>query len=522
MQCRVLSLIFSTYQQPFHYPLRFLICSRPESWIRQEFYRFSELTKHIELDDSFLPEYDIELYLNQQFQEIRKDPRYSQVVFPDPWPASRDVRFLVEKADRQFIYVSTAMMFIKAEYTIPTDQLCIILDTISNRFFHSSRESPFNDLDELYLMILRANPDRDKRQLPILAVIVVIQDTFPAFIELLLGYSPGTVTQTLRAMHSVLDVRDREDKITVHHKSFADFLLDQARSRGFFIDKLMWKDSLACRWTKALAEQCRKDPELLRSSRRSAYSKSSWKLVQEWNNSACLGIVSHSMSSELMSKVDAFYHVVLSISAESVGHDMLLHLLAAIHLLSSGGPDFIQLLLGLRREDLDQALQAMDTVIWDEHSPRILVTSLRRTYRFWDFLFDRERSHGFFIEKDYQSDFIAQKCLHLFQMDEGVDKTLVEDWARICTEVDNPTEELLFELGRMDLGGTLTKSLNSSHDLFRDFKMISTWLTSKTNSVALPNLTDQFENVQRGFQLRYPVQTCYISQLVVLKFSKQS
>ncbi|KAF9259141.1 hypothetical protein L218DRAFT_840012, partial [Marasmius fiardii PR-910] len=31
-QC-VLTLMFSTYQQTYHFPLRFLLCSRPESWI---------------------------------------------------------------------------------------------------------------------------------------------------------------------------------------------------------------------------------------------------------------------------------------------------------------------------------------------------------------------------------------------------------------------------------------------------------------------------------------------------------
>ncbi|KAG7085511.1 hypothetical protein E1B28_003072 [Marasmius oreades] len=135
MQRRVLSIIFSTYQQPSQYPLRFLICSRPESWIKLAFRGFSEaqFTKHIKLDDSFRPQYDIELYLDQQFLEIRRDPRYSQVEFADPWPASRDVRLLVEKADGQFIYPSTVIKFVKADPPIPrkSHPSMILMNSIS-------------------------------------------------------------------------------------------------------------------------------------------------------------------------------------------------------------------------------------------------------------------------------------------------------------------------------------------------------------------------------------------------------
>ncbi|KAG7085431.1 hypothetical protein E1B28_002992 [Marasmius oreades] len=244
-------------------------------------------------------------------------------------------------------YLPTVIKFIKTEYTLPTDQLRIILDIISNQSSVSATRSPLNDLDELYLMVLRANPDRDKRLLPILAIIVLNlpNGKSPAFIELVLGHSPGTVAQTLRAMHSVLEVRDRKDEIRIYHKSFMDFLHDQARSKEFFIDKPMWKDRLAS------------DSLFLQ------------KLVKDWKH-VCLRRVSHKRrkrrSNVLWLEVDAFYHMVLSISAELVGHDMLLHILAAILLFPSGesrSPEFIQLLLGLRREVLDQALQTFKFIL---------------------------------------------------------------------------------------------------------------------------------------------------------------
>ncbi|KAF9262018.1 hypothetical protein L218DRAFT_834528, partial [Marasmius fiardii PR-910] len=113
-QQRILSIIFSTYKEPFHSPLRFLICSRPESWI-QEFFqsRMHNLTKHIKLDDKLQAQYDIELYFRKHFQDIREDPRYKEVQFPNPWPSSTEVQLLVGKADGQFVYASTVIKFLK-------------------------------------------------------------------------------------------------------------------------------------------------------------------------------------------------------------------------------------------------------------------------------------------------------------------------------------------------------------------------------------------------------------------------
>ncbi|KAG7100038.1 hypothetical protein E1B28_001824 [Marasmius oreades] len=658
-QCRVLSIIFSTYsKQPLHSPLRYLICSRPESWIRQEFCQFNRLTKHIELNDSFHPQYDIEVYFHQQFQEIRRDPNYSEVEFPDPWPSFYYVQLLIDKADGQFIYASTVIKFIKAAYTLPTDQLHIILETISKSpsIPSAQTQTPFSDLDELYLIILHVNPDCNKRLLPILAVIIVVQNTSPAFIELLLGNSPGTVAQTLRAMHSVLNVCGREDDIGIYHKSFTEFLLDQTRSREFFIDKLMWKDFLALQWTRVLTEHCKKDPGLL--SRDHQYSTESlWKLVHHWKNH-CLPLVDGHTSIELMVEVDAFFHVALSISvqsvgyevllhvlaviilvpnsspefiglilghspgtvvkmlcgmhsvfdvhdfdisiyhksftdfllnhaqskgffinesmkdflacqwtralteqcrkvpellrdsryfpdplwklvqcwrghclpqgmgghmsdalmleleefyyvalsisAESVGHEMLLHILAAFLLLPLGeprSPDFIQLLLGLHNKDLalaSQTLNSITQVEWLIDSDYFL-----DGFTFEHFFFDRSWSNSFFIEKDCQRNFLAQKCLCLFQMDKGPqDKILINNWARICTNVDNPTQELLYGLHCMDLGGVLAKSLNCLHYLPCDFDTILSWLKSQANGVVPPDLIDCFEIVQRGFHIQ--------------------
>ncbi|KAG7085383.1 hypothetical protein E1B28_002947 [Marasmius oreades] len=505
-QRRVLDIIFSTYRQPFYSPLRYLICSRPESWIKPKFQGFSGLNKHIKLDNSFLPRYDIELYLNHQFQEIRRD--YPHVEFPDPWPSPNHFEFLVDKSDGQFIFATTATMFIKADYVLPTDQLCIIVDTISNQSSDFSRESPLDDLDKLYLVILRANPDRDKRLLPILAMIVVVdgwRQRSPEFIERVLGLSRGTVTQTLRAMHSVLNVGGQYDDIKIYHKSFTDFLLDRARSREFFIDKSEWEDLLARRWTRSLTEQCKEYPKLLRLTDILGHPLEPF--VDDWNK--FLDRVDGRMSSALVSELDACYHVALSISAELVGHEVLLHILSAILLLPSDlcFSYFIEPLLEL--EVLDQALDSIGAMIQSSSALHRHFRIMDRHSTLRDFLLDRERSKRFFVETDYQKAFFAQKCLRLLQMDDGeaedkrASKILIERWVEFCTDVDNPTKGLLSELYRMDLGTVLAKFLDRGlYHLFLGFETISTWLESRTNGVTLPALIGCFKNVQRGFHIR--------------------
>jgi hypothetical protein len=90
-QLRILSMILSSYQQSPRPPLRFLICSRSESWIREAFETapLRDITKSIVLDDAFLPDQDIERYYLHEFEEIRTSPRYSRLRFTPPGHWSR-------------------------------------------------------------------------------------------------------------------------------------------------------------------------------------------------------------------------------------------------------------------------------------------------------------------------------------------------------------------------------------------------------------------------------------------------
>ncbi|KAK1215510.1 hypothetical protein PQX77_021874 [Marasmius sp. AFHP31] len=254
-QLRILSTIRSAFQQVPSFPLRFLICSRPESWLREAFasHPLRELSKTILLDGSFMPDRDIMRYYHDQFQEILSDPKYSQVRFPSSWPSKEEYEVLVVRSCGQFIYAVTVIKFVKLIYFHPVAQLRIVLDRTPN---HRSSKSLYYELDCLYDVILDANPDHDAVLL-ILAAILVLPDYLkpsPANIELLLGLPSGQVALTLRAMYSVLDVRGAEDDIVVYHTSFTDYLHDPARSRDFHVDIQAQRITIARKWLQQLTE----------------------------------------------------------------------------------------------------------------------------------------------------------------------------------------------------------------------------------------------------------------------------
>ncbi|KAJ8079643.1 hypothetical protein PM082_011230 [Marasmius tenuissimus] len=254
-QVRILSMIQSAYQQAPGFPLRFLICSRPESWIQEAFADepLFQLSKTIVLDNSLAAREDIRRYFVHHFREIAASRKYRQLRFPNPWPSKEDLETLVERACGQFVYASTVIKFIQLAFQCPTEQLRIILENVPARRLGSS---PYHQLDVLYDLILSMNPDHEKL-LPIVAAILVLpehqQVKTPACIEMVFGLPAGQVALTLRAMHSVLNIREWGDDIVLYHTSFRDYLVERTRSHDFHIDIPTWTDAIARLWLQNLS-----------------------------------------------------------------------------------------------------------------------------------------------------------------------------------------------------------------------------------------------------------------------------
>ncbi|KAK1216456.1 hypothetical protein PQX77_020925 [Marasmius sp. AFHP31] len=107
VQRRILSVFLTIFERSPRVPLKFLIYSRPESWIREAFDSLHSpiLTKRVLLDDSVINRQNVSHRLMHGFQKIRDGPKNSQVEFSDPWPAHHVVGRLADKVFDQFVYV---------------------------------------------------------------------------------------------------------------------------------------------------------------------------------------------------------------------------------------------------------------------------------------------------------------------------------------------------------------------------------------------------------------------------------
>ncbi|KAK1224854.1 hypothetical protein PQX77_012216 [Marasmius sp. AFHP31] len=260
-QLRILHIIAS-YIQAACPLLRFLILSRPESWIRAEFDDdpLCRFTKFIALDsDLYTPMKDVELYLRHEFKRIVSSRRYSALRFPYPWPSEKDLRWLLSKSSGQFIYVKTVVIFVDAGYCHPAEQLRAIISYTPD--FQPSRPttSPYGALDDLYSAILRvAHHDFDEIR-PILAALIIIprQTSYATLssrsLDIFFGLEEGTVTLKLRAMHAVLNIAGPDVSIRPYHLSFMEYLVDKARAGEFHIDRYKEHSVLARTWLQALS-----------------------------------------------------------------------------------------------------------------------------------------------------------------------------------------------------------------------------------------------------------------------------
>ena len=131
-------------------PLRFLIGSRPESHIRDIFRQafLYTITHRLVLDGRFNPERDIRVFLLDGFAKIcGKNSILNHV--EQPWPGEGIIDLLVQRSSGQFIYATTVLKFVGADFCSPTKQLALVLkpDPLA-----------FSDLDQLYTQILSVYP----------------------------------------------------------------------------------------------------------------------------------------------------------------------------------------------------------------------------------------------------------------------------------------------------------------------------------------------------------------------------
>ena len=232
-------------------PLKFLIVSRPESHIKLSVALASQQAtiSHLELNNDFLPDKDIHLFLTDKFHEIKMCHPFHAII-PSVWPSKKQMDDLISKASGQFIYASLAVRFINSACDSPMRQLDIILGLRPP----INHDLPFAELDALYTFILSCTKNLDI-VLNILGVDSALQalgifDSTVEVVESVLYLEDGDVHVYLSPLNSLLEVDEGTDGlhgIFFHHTSFGDFLSNPERSKGFSIDARKYH-SLIAQW----------------------------------------------------------------------------------------------------------------------------------------------------------------------------------------------------------------------------------------------------------------------------------
>ncbi|KAL0572908.1 hypothetical protein V5O48_009055 [Marasmius crinis-equi] len=430
-QTRVLSVLFSSFAgwSTNNPPLRFLVCSRPESWIREAFEssQFRRLTKRVILDNSFSAKKDIEHYFFQSFREIRESDQYAHVDFPDPWPAHYIIELLVDKASGQFIYAVTVIRFIKDDFAHPFNQLRVVLDAPCSPL----SKSPFHELDTLYHVVLSANPNHKQLSLFLAAILLLPQHASPAFLDMLFELRSGATSLAFRAMHSVLDIRGVNDPISVYHTSFTDFLKDESRSERFFIDVFGQRTSLIRRWGRDLLKR-------RKNSLRDDHHPSGRFPWTAWAD-FCL----ESPSDQAAHKLDWFYTTILSACSH---HDVVVSILAAVMLLPATTPvtpQYIEVFLEYTPSQATRALYEVDWLLTGGPEEGLTLAHMSLTA----FLLDQSRSGQFFIDRNCHRDYFVRQWLRAHHIVSEFKGTLpLRSWHAFCSELDTHRDTVFVEL----------------------------------------------------------------------------
>jgi hypothetical protein len=234
VQRNIVEVLANAHRQ-HRLPLIFLFASRPEQHISLAFSTgvLPGVTTRIALDESYLPEKDIELFLTDKFQEIKSIHRLRAYI-PPQWPFPDVLKQLVKKSSGQFIYASTVINYVSSIRHKPQDRLDIVLGIRPPQ-----RDLPFAELDALYMHILAGVEDID----PVLEILSFLFFSSPNIptrwgspqIEEFLALQPGDVELYLGDLSSLVNVGPNQG-IYVLHASLTDFLMDPTRSKEFWID----------------------------------------------------------------------------------------------------------------------------------------------------------------------------------------------------------------------------------------------------------------------------------------------
>lgn len=101
-------------------PINAFFGSRPENHL-QEIFRTDEVSTNLQkitLDDRYLPDIAIRIFLDDKFAKIKKTHSFKDLL-PSDWPPMEHVEEIVQKSSGQFIYASVVINFVSSSQKHP-------------------------------------------------------------------------------------------------------------------------------------------------------------------------------------------------------------------------------------------------------------------------------------------------------------------------------------------------------------------------------------------------------------------
>ncbi|RXW20767.1 hypothetical protein EST38_g5079 [Candolleomyces aberdarensis] len=236
VQMRILDLIRSLASH--HFPLSFLILSRPEAWIKQhiESAPFENLVEHVDLYEVGAHLKDVETFVTAELSRLGLEEEDL-------------VTCLVRRANGHMLYASTLIRHIDCPYDDPRTRLENILNYHSNLNSDLAHSTAFSGLYELYRQILRSCPEGKRPvMISVLEEISAGADCFDAGVGIhqavsvfdhIVGRVPGAGMKAIRGIHAVLRSSSGDDQpldVFFIHRSFHEFLRNPHSSHEFYID----------------------------------------------------------------------------------------------------------------------------------------------------------------------------------------------------------------------------------------------------------------------------------------------
>ncbi len=207
----------------------------------------SDITYTLPLDNNYLPDDDIRLFLKDSFDEIKCSHPFARLLGKD-WPTTFEVEEIVEKSSGQFIYASVVFKFCAMHSRHPSSSSRLFVG-----FDHVARLLRLHISTHYTNKIFSQVQDIEVASLSLAWTLINIPHPLTelaAFWELEIG----DIYSALSPLQSVIEYISC-DPIKFLHRSLPDFLLDKERSQKYNLNLSAWRGRLSIAAHKIVAEK---------------------------------------------------------------------------------------------------------------------------------------------------------------------------------------------------------------------------------------------------------------------------